>query len=31
MENGRQEYPDLLVQKMAIPGYFILMSKQLVA
>jgi ribosomal protein S18 acetylase RimI-like enzyme len=31
MENGRQEYPDLLVQKMALPGYFILMSKQLVA
>jgi predicted N-acetyltransferase YhbS len=28
-ETGREEYPELLVEKMTIPGYFILMAKEL--
>jgi GNAT superfamily N-acetyltransferase len=28
-ETGREEYPELLVEKMTIPGYFILMAKAL--
>lgn len=28
-ETGRQEYPEALIEKMALPGYFILMSKPL--
>ena len=28
-DQGREEYPELLVEKMAIPGYFILMAKAL--
>lgn len=29
VETGREEYPELLVEKMTIPGYFILMAKEL--
>jgi GNAT superfamily N-acetyltransferase len=29
VETGTQEYPSVLVEKMTIPGYFILMEKQL--
>jgi GNAT superfamily N-acetyltransferase len=28
-ETGREEYPEVLVEKMTIPGYFILMAKEL--
>jgi hypothetical protein len=29
VETGTQEYPAVLVEKMSIPGHFILMEKQL--